>query len=444
MYKNKKVSVIIAAAGSGKRMGGGLNKQYIKLRDMPVLARSVKIFDEHVSVDEIVITVRKGDEEFCRQQIVTPYGFQKVIKIIAGGSERQDSVRQALKALSPDSGIVLIHDGARPFVSRRVIDDVIANCSDFGAAVPGIKLKDTVKNINKNRHGFAEEGINGFGGAEAEKQTEILTASGTPDRELLRAVQTPQGFLTELITEAYESLIGNPEDVFTDDASLLEAIGRDVIITEGDENNIKITTPADIGIAELIMEKTEDGRGINMNTPVGDININFNDNFIRALPRTGTGFDVHAFAEGRPLILGGVDIPHDRGLLGHSDADVLIHAVMDALLGAAALGDIGRHFPDSDPKYKGISSLRLLQHVGGLLSESAFKIINIDAVVIAQKPKIAPYIEQMRKNMAEVLKISMSQINIKGTTTEKLGFTGREEGIAAQAAASVVMVGDRL
>lgn len=165
------------------------------------------------------------------------------------------------------------------------------------------------------------------------------------------------------------------------------------------------------------------------------------NDLIRLMPRTGTGFDVHAFAEGRKLILGGVDIPHDRGLLGHSDADVLIHAVMDALLGAAALGDIGRHFPDSDPKYKGISSLRLLERVGGLLSERSFKIINIDAVVIAQKPKIAPYIEQMQKNIAEVLKISMSQINIKGTTTEKLGFTGREEGIAAQAAASVAMVG---
>lgn len=165
------------------------------------------------------------------------------------------------------------------------------------------------------------------------------------------------------------------------------------------------------------------------------------NDLIRLMPRTGTGFDVHAFAEGRKLILGGVDIPHDRGLLGHSDADVLIHAVMDALLGAAALGDIGRHFPDSDPKYKGISSLRLLERVGGLLSERSFKIINIDAVVIAQKPKIAPYIEQMQKNIAEVLKISVSQINIKGTTTEKLGFTGREEGIAAQAAASVAMVG---
>ncbi len=165
------------------------------------------------------------------------------------------------------------------------------------------------------------------------------------------------------------------------------------------------------------------------------------NDLIRLMPRTGTGFDVHAFAEDRKLILGGVDIPHDRGLFGHSDADVLIHAVMDALLGAAALGDIGRHFPDSDPKYKGISSLRLLERVGGLLSERSFKIINIDAVVIAQKPKIAPYIEQMQKNIAEVLKISMSQINIKGTTTEKLGFTGREEGIAAQAAASVAMVG---
>lgn len=254
MHKDKKVSVIIAAAGSGKRMGGGLNKQYIKLRNMPVLARSVRIFNEHETVDEIIITVRKGEEELCRQQITEPYGFKKVAKIIAGGRERQDSVRLALKELSSDSGIVLIHDGARPFVSRRVIDDVIEGCEAFGAAVPGIRLKDTVKTVNKSRRVSDREGINGSGSVEAEDQAEILTAAGTPDRELLRAVQTPQGFLTELILEAYENLLKDPMSVFTDDASLLEAMGRDVIITDGDENNIKITTPADIGIAELIMD----------------------------------------------------------------------------------------------------------------------------------------------------------------------------------------------
>lgn len=250
--------------------------------------------------------------------------------------------------------------------------------------------------------------------------------SFTPERSLLRAVQTPQGFDAALLMRAYDACA--PDTAVTDDASLVEALGAPVYIVDGDEMNIKITTPSDLGRAEQLLNgSSADDPGIN--DPVAAA---------ARVPRTGMGYDVHAFAENRKLILGGVNIPHDRGLLGHSDADVLIHAVMDALLGAAALGDIGKHFPDTDLRYKGISSLLLLGHVSELLSSHGWTIVNIDVTVIAQRPKIAPHIPQMKKIMAEVLKISESQINIKGTTTERLGFTGREEGIASQAVASII------
>ena len=392
MYKEKKISVIIAAAGSGKRMGGGLNKQYIVLDGMPVLARSVAVFERNLSVDEIVIVVKAGEEDRCRREIVERYGFKKVSSVIAGGSERQYSVKAALAAVDAECDMVLIHDGARPLVSDETVDAVIFACYESGAAIPAVPVKDTIKEVADS------------------------LVCATPDRSRLRAVQTPQGFDRATLEKAYGLLDGGA--VVTDDASLVEALGHPVVIVEGDENNIKITTPSDVKKAEIMM---------------GEIKTDM-------MPRVGMGYDVHAFAEGRKLILGGVDIPHDRGLAGHSDADVLVHAVMDSLLGACAMGDIGRHFPDSDQQYKGIDSLKLLAHVGALLAENGWKIINIDATVIAQRPKIAPHIDKMRENISEVLKISASQINIKGTTTERLGFEGREEGIAAQSIASIIHI----
>lgn len=301
---------------------------------------------------------------------------------------------------------MLVHDGARPLVPRTVIDAVIDGCAARGAAIPAVSVKDTIKQIHLSDNG--------------------AVVSFTPERSLLRAVQTPQGFDAALLMRAYDACA--PDTAVTDDASLVEALGAPVYIVDGDEMNIKITTPSDLGRAEQLLNRSSaDDPGIN--DPVAAA---------ARVPRTGMGYDVHAFAENRKLILGGVNIPHDRGLLGHSDADVLIHAVMDALLGAAALGDIGKHFPDTDLRYKGISSLLLLGHVSELLSSHGWTIVNIDVTVIAQRPKIAPHIPQMKKIMAEVLKISESQINIKGTTTERLGFTGREEGIASQAVASII------
>ncbi len=411
MYENKKVTAVIVAAGSARRMGG-IDKQYAELAGMPVLARSVAAFEDDPFVDDVIIVVRGGEEEKCRRDIVGKYGFKRVAAVIAGGAERQDSVKGALETVSDDR-LILIHDGARPLVSRAVIDAVIEGCAARGAAIPAVPVKDTVKQITISDSG--------------------AVVSSTPERSSLRAVQTPQGFDSALLKRAYDAC--GPETAVTDDASLVEAIGEPVYIVDGDEMNIKITTPSDLGRAEqLLKEHSTDARADN---DAGN-NIDAAAAAIANLPRTGMGYDVHAFAENRKLILGGVDIPHDRGLLGHSDADVLIHAVMDALLGAAALGDIGKHFPDTDPRYKGISSLLLLGHVAELLCSQGWTIINIDATVIAQRPKIAPHIPQMKKNMAEVLKISESQINIKGTTTERLGFTGREEGIASQAVASII------
>ncbi len=432
MYKEKKVSVIIAAAGSSMRMGG-VNKQYIEIGGISVLARSAKAFERNAYTDEIIIAVRPGDEENCRQSVVEKYGLKKVTAVIAGGAERQLSVMKALDSVSEDAGLILVHDGARPFVTQRLIHDIIDAADREGAAVPCVEVKDTIK-MTENGH-----------------------VAETPERSRLRAVQTPQGFDAALLREAYRRIIGEEHRVVTDDASVVEAYGREVAVVESDPANVKITTPDDVRSAELMTSRESDTKirfperaaaETEQNTGGGNGGADRNrggsaaesvyEGLKSMFPRVGLGCDVHAFAEGRRLMIGGVEIPHERGLEGHSDADVLVHAVIDALLGAAGLGDIGKHFPDSDENYRGINSLVLLGRTAELLKMQGFRIINIDAVVIAQRPKISPYTPQMCEKMADVLKISPAQINIKGTTAEHLGFTGREEGIAAQAVAAVI------
>ena len=314
--------------------------------------------------------------------------------------------------MSEDCGIVLVHDGARPFVTQRLIHDVIDVADRCDAAVPCVSVKDTIK--------IVENG----------------TVTETPDRSNLRAVQTPQGFSAGLLREAYEKAFSDQDLKVTDDASVVEAFGHEVTVVESDEGNIKITTPEDLKAAEALAREivgSSDQREFEQERqikpavhPAG------------LFPSVGIGYDVHAFKEGRKLWLGGVEIPYEKGLDGHSDADVLIHAVIDALLGAACLGNIGIHFPDHDPQFKDISSLVLLAKTRLLLAEKGWRIVNIDAVVIAQEPRIASYVLRMREKMSEALRIPASQINIKGTTTEGLGFAGRKEGIAAQAVVSIV------
>ena len=379
MYGNSKIAIIIAAAGKGRRVGAPVPKQFLKIGGKPVIAKTLEVFQRMDEVDYIFIVTNEDYVEHCHE-ITKNFGFDKVEGIVPGGAERQDSVYFALQEMNrrkPGVEYVLIHDAARPFVDEEVVRNVIKETEKTGAAVACVAMKDSIRKLQGD--GSVSESV---------------------DRSDYYSVQTPQGFRKSLLIEAYDRAYDD-QLYGTDDAGLVERLGQNVSIVDGDYGNIKITTKED-----LPMEN-----------------------------RVGTGFDVHVLVPDRDLILGGVNIPYQRGLLGHSDADVLLHALMDALLGAAALGDIGRHFPDSDDKYKGISSMELLKEVHEMLEQNLYKVGNVDITVIAQRPKIAPYIEEMEANIAEALDIEPSRVNVKGTTTERLGFAGREEGIAAEAVA---------
>lgn len=379
-----KASALIAAAGRGERFGSGINKVLWEVAGKPLLAHTLAVFESCDAIDEIVIVTGRDDIE-AAGRIVGRFGFAKVSRIAPGGTHRQDSVRNGLEHIT--GSIVSIHDAARPFVTPELIRACVEEAQRTGACIAAVPVVDTIKSASP-------EG----------------TVERTIDRANLYAVQTPQTFNTSLIRKAYEQAYS--DGVYaTDDAALVERIGGRVTIVRGSYENVKITTPSDTVIASA---RLGGGR-----------------------MRTGIGFDVHRLAEGRRLFLGGVEIPFEKGLLGHSDADVLIHAIMDALLGAAGLGDIGRHFPDTEAEYKDISSLVLLERVGKLLVQHGWQAVNVDAVVICERPKIAPYVPEMTRLIAERLGISPAFVNIKGTTTEGLGFTGRGEGIAAQAVAAV-------
>lgn len=370
MYRDNRVIAIIAAAGRGKRLGSSLPKQFLKVRGRTILEMSVEAFEQNKYVDEIFVA---ANADYCELTEKLCRGFSKLKKIVAGGAERQDSVRAALDCLRGENGIVLVHDAARPFVSEAVINAVIEGTADFGAAIPTVPAKDTIRQVDG-------------------------TGSRTLQRETLARVQTPQGFRISLIKHAFEK--AQAEGFLgTDDASLVERMGINISMVQGEDANRKITTREDL--------ETE--------------------------MRIGTGYDVHRLVEGRPLVLCGEQIPYEKGLLGHSDADVALHALMDAMLGAAGLGDIGKHFPDTDERYRGISSMKLLQKTAELLREAGYFLGNADITIIAQRPKIAGYIPKMRANIAAIMNCDENKINIKGTTTEKLGFVGREEGIASEA-----------
>lgn len=370
MYRDNRVIAIIVAAGRGKRLGSSLPKQFLKVRGRTILEMSVEAFEQNKYVDEIFVA---ANADYCELTEKLCRGFSKLKKIVAGGAERQDSVRAALDCLRGENGIVLVHDAARPFVSEAVINAVIEGTADFGAAIPTVPAKDTIRQVDG-------------------------TGSRTLQRETLARVQTPQGFRISLLKHAFEK--AQAQGVLgTDDASLVERMGINISMVQGEDANRKITTREDL--------ETE--------------------------MRIGTGYDVHRLVEGRPLVLCGEQIPYEKGLLGHSDADVALHALMDAMLGAAGLGDIGKHFPDTDERYRGISSMKLLQKTAELLREAGYFLGNADITIIAQRPKIAGYIPKMRANIAEIMNCDENKINIKGTTTEKLGFVGREEGIASEA-----------
>lgn len=384
------IGVVIVAAGSSQRMVG-IDKQNLLLKGIPVVVWAAKTFQELEEVSEIIlVTSRENISTF--QGYVTEYALHKVKTVCQGGDTRQQSVFRGVGELSSHLEYIAIHDGARPFVTKDVVSRCLADAVQYGATTASVKTKDTIK-IEKD--GFI---------------------AATPDRDRLYLTQTPQIFRREIYIQAMDQALKTGIDV-TDDCQLVENIGHQVYLSPGSYDNIKITTPEDIPTAEAISGRLEASSAEKEGAT--------------SMVRIGHGYDVHRLVEGRKLILGGVNIPWEKGLLGHSDADVLVHAVMDALLGAAALGDIGQHFPDTDPAYAAADSINLLKNVGGLLEKEGYGIGNIDCTILAQQPKLKPFIPEMRQTIADALKLSVNQLSVKATTEEGLGFTGAGDGIAA-------------
>jgi 2-C-methyl-D-erythritol 4-phosphate cytidylyltransferase/2-C-methyl-D-erythritol 2,4-cyclodiphosphate synthase len=387
MAKSQRTAVVLVAAGRGLRAGAGGPKQYREIGGVPVICRAMEAFSIHGDV-------------FAVQPVVNPDDSAMFTAAVAGlkhepptngGATRQASVLAGLEALAkhkPD--IVLIHDAARPFVSAGVISRAIEAASRTGAAIPVVPVTDTIK---------------------------VTSADGnvadTPDRASLRIAQTPQSFRFDVILEAHRRAAKDGRSDFTDDAAIAEWAGLTVATFEGDVANMKLTTPEDFVREEARLASL-----------LGDI-------------RTGTGYDVHAFGEGDHLMLCGVRVPHTKGFLAHSDGDVGLHALVDAILGALADGDIGSHFPPSDAKWKGASSDQFLKYAIERVTARGGRVANLEVTMICERPKIGPLRDTMRARIAEISGVDISRVAVKATTSERLGFTGREEGIAATASATI-------
>ena len=382
-----KVSVIIAAGGQGTRLGAGIPKQWLAVGGRTLLERSVAAFDAHPRVDEIVIVVPPAAAPDAPIPATTTPR-----RIVTGGARRQDSVAECFAAVAADTAIVLVHDAARPFVTAGVIDRAIDGAAASGAVVPAVPVHDTVKQV-------------AAGG-------DVVTA--TLPRETLFLAQTPQGFRRDVLAAAVAA--GRAGAAGTDEAMLAEQAGHAVRLVAGDDANVKITTAADL-------ERARSASDVGPAAPPAF--------------RIGTGYDLHVFAEGRPLILGGVRIPYDRGLTGHSDADAVCHAVTDAILGAANLGDIGRLFPDTDPRHKDADSLVLLADAAARVRAAGWRVVNVDVVVIAERPKIGPHAAAMQRTLASALGVDADAIAIKGKTNEGVDATGRGEALAVHAVALI-------
>lgn len=379
------VSAIIAAGGSGSRLGAGVPKQFLDVGGRSILERSVAALSRHERIAEVIVAL-PGEAERNPPAWIAQYGN---VRLVRGGARRQDSVANAFDAIASSADVVLVHDAARPFVSAEVISRAIDAAAEFGAAIVAVPVSDTVKQVTIDRG------------------RPIIAA--TIPRESVYLAQTPQGFRRDVLAKAVA--LGRSGADATDEAALAELAGQPVHVVEGDVENIKITTPSDLARAR---EK--------LSAPVALV---------------GTGYDLHRLVEGRPLIIGGVTIPAERGALGHSDADVACHAATDAVLGAACLGDIGRHFPDTDARWKGASSTDLLAQAAAMVRGAGYEIVNVDVVIILERPKIAPHIARIREGLAGALGIDAAKVSVKGKTNEGVDAVGRGEAIAAHAVASL-------
>jgi 2-C-methyl-D-erythritol 4-phosphate cytidylyltransferase/2-C-methyl-D-erythritol 2,4-cyclodiphosphate synthase len=377
------VTAIIAAGGSGSRLRADGPKQFLDLGGRPILAHSVRALADHPRISELIVALP------ARTAAAPPAWLSSLakVRIVAGGPRRQDSVANAFEAIT-GAEVVLIHDAARPFVSADLISRSIDAALTFGAAIVATPVSDTVKQVTM-----------GTGGP---------VIRGTLPRDSIYLAQTPQAFRTGVLQTAVA--LGRSGTEATDEASLAEQAGHTVHVVSGEAGNVKITTASDLAQARA--------RLVSAGTS-----------------RAGTGYDLHRLVAGRPLIIGGVHIPFEKGALGHSDADVACHAVTDAVLGAACLGDIGRHFPDSEAKWKGASSIDLLRQAAALVREAGHDVVNVDVVVVLERPTIAPLVEAMREGLASALGIPVERVSVKGKTNEGVDAVGRGEAIAAHAVA---------
>jgi 2-C-methyl-D-erythritol 4-phosphate cytidylyltransferase / 2-C-methyl-D-erythritol 2,4-cyclodiphosphate synthase len=372
---------ILVAAGRGERLGGPIPKAFVPLAGAPMMLHAARAFTAAASVGGMIAVVPEDRREQTRALLS---GSGKLHGVAAGGARRQDSVQAGLALLEPGfSGVVLVHDAARPLVDADLIERVAVAARRTGAAVPVMPLPDTIKRISGSH------------------------VAGTIDRGALGAAQTPQGFRRDVLGRAYEAAFREGLEV-TDEAMAVERLGEPVEVVEGSARNRKVTAPDDLAWAEWMLG----GGGSRF--------------------RVGNGFDVHRLVEGRPLMLGGVCVPHARGLEGHSDGDCVVHAVCDALLGAAASGDMGRYFPSDDPRWRGTASLVFLEEVVRLVSER-HEIANVDVTVVAQQPRLAPYTEAMRAALSRCLQRPTDAVSVKAKTADGLGVLGAGDGIAAQA-----------
>jgi 2-C-methyl-D-erythritol 4-phosphate cytidylyltransferase/2-C-methyl-D-erythritol 2,4-cyclodiphosphate synthase len=381
------VTAIIAAGGSGRRLGASVPKQLLEIGGVSVLSRSVAAFDRHPAVADIIVAL---PADLVDQGPRLVGDTTRPVRVVAGGTSRQESVAAAFDAVPADADVVLVHDAARPFVTDAIISRVIEAASTHGAAIAAVQAVDTVKRV----------------------EGDAVIAETIP-RESVFLAQTPQAFRRNVLQDAVR--LGRTGVEGTDEAGLAERAGHPVRVVAGDAGNMKITTADDLDTA----------RARNGAPPP------------RPATRAGIGYDLHRLVEGRPLLLGGVTIPSPIGALGHSDADAACHAATDAILGAACLGDIGRHFPDSDLRWKGASSIALLEQAVRLVRDAGYQVENLDVVIILERPRIAPYVERIRQGLADAVGIDVGAVAVKGKSNEGVDAVGRGEAIAAHAVALI-------
>jgi len=382
------VAAVVVAAGRGLRAGGDMPKQYRQLADESAIRASLRLFAQHPQVDMVQPVIHPDDGA----RFGAAAADLELLAPVFGGATRQASVRAGLEALAPmHPDLVLIHDAARPYASAALVARAIAAVDATGAAVPVMPLADTIKSVDHSGR--------------------LIEA--TLDRTILRTVQTPQAFAFDRVLAAHRRAAAGGREDFTDDAALAEWAGLKVAAFDGEAGNVKLTTAEDVARAER-------DHGLAL-----------------ADTRTGSGFDVHAFAAGDHVMLAGVRIPHDRGLTGHSDADVALHALTDAVLGALADGDIGAHFPPGDPQWRGASSDRFLAFAVERVRARGGRIAHLDLTIVCEAPRVGPHRDAMRARIAAIAGLDMARVAVKATTSERLGFTGRGEGIAAMATATV-------